>query len=178
MRNPDCPNCGHILDTFANDFWCSKCREKVPREVALRLVFATKDGAVLLRCKNASLTNKEFCFLDQQWEISNMTMALVHDNGSLAIEFKDGTTREFKLAVDNSTMATAAGLALFGGIGTIIAGNVAIRNQIKARSQQWASAINALISKGRLPEMVYCKYCGTKNKSADPKCIHCGAILE
>jgi hypothetical protein len=106
-----------------------------------------------------------------------MTMAIVQDNGSLGIIFKDGTKKEFKLSVDNWTKASAAGIALFGGVGTIIAGSMAIKNQIKATSQQWATAINMLISKGKLPEMIYCKYCGTKNKSTDSKCIHCGAIL-
>jgi hypothetical protein len=32
MRNPDCPKCGKIMDTFADDFWCSRCRIKYSRE--------------------------------------------------------------------------------------------------------------------------------------------------
>ena len=148
----------------------------------------SQENVILLKCKNASLSNKEFrCrvklpafwdkFVDQCWFISDMTMAIVEDNGSLGIIFKDGTKREFNLGIDNSTKAAAAGLIMFGGVGTMIAGNMAIKNQIKATSQQWVTAINALIAKGKLPEMIYCKYCGTKNKSSEPKCLNCGAIL-
>ena len=107
-----------------------------------------------------------------------MTIAIVQDNGALNIIFNDKTKREFELGLDIWTKVSIAGLALFGGMGSMIAGNMALNNQIKATSQQWASAINALIAKGKLPEMIYCKYCGTKNKSIDPKCLHCGAILE
>ena len=114
---------------------------------------------------------------ENSWLISDMNMAIAQDNGSLGIIFKDGTKKECNLSVDNWTKASAAGIALFGGVGTIIAGSMAIKNQIKATSQQWATAINMLISKGKLPEMIYCKYCGTKNKSTESKCVHCGAIL-
>ncbi len=147
-----------------------------------------KEDAVLLKCKNASLTNKEFrCrvklptfwdkFENTCWHISDMTMAIVEDNGSLGIIFKDGTKRDFKLSLSTGTALSATGLILFGGVGSMIAGNMAIKNQIKATSQQWATAINMLISKGKVPEMIYCKFCGTKNKSDESKCLHCGAIL-
>jgi len=141
-------------------------------------------AAFLLQCNNAVLTNNEFCYrsddevFENSWLISDMTMALVKDNGSLEIIFKDETRREFILGVDIWTKASATGILLFGGIGTMIAGKLAIDNQIKATSQQWASVINVLISKGKLPEMIYCKSCGAKNKSMDSKCFHCGAIFE
>jgi tRNA(Ile2) C34 agmatinyltransferase TiaS len=32
MRNPDCPKCGKIMDTFADDFWCPRCRTKYSRD--------------------------------------------------------------------------------------------------------------------------------------------------
>ncbi len=32
MRNPDCPRCGKIGDTFADVFWCSRCHIKFTRD--------------------------------------------------------------------------------------------------------------------------------------------------
>jgi ribosomal protein S27AE len=32
MKNPDCPKCGYILDTFADDYWCSQCRIKYTKD--------------------------------------------------------------------------------------------------------------------------------------------------
>lgn len=157
--------------------------------------------SALLHCKNAWLTNEEFYYGNGKWQISNMVLALVRDNGSLAIQFNDGVTKEFRLAIDNSTMASAAGLALFGGVGTIIAGNMALKNQIMSTSQQWAAAINLLISKRKPPEMtpvkengqivrekeiirekevivkVRCSYCKNLYNETLDKCPHCGARL-
>jgi len=31
--------------------------------------------------------------------------------------------------------------------------------------------------KGTIPEMIFCKFCGAKNKPGDSKCINCGALL-
>jgi hypothetical protein len=165
--------------------------KKLCKDCAMKLINSntvqktTNILAPLLQCGNACLTNKEFSYrsggkkaVPCKWLISDMTMAIVQDNGSLGIIFNDGTKEEFKLSIDNQTILSAAGIALFGGVGTMIAGNMALKNQIKTTSQQWASAINMLISKGKLPEMIYCKYCGTKNKSTDAKCLHCGAMLE
>jgi hypothetical protein len=135
------------------------------------------NDAPLLQCKDASLTNKDFHHQKESLLISDMIMALVENNGSLSIIFKDGNKREFRLGLSTGTVASAAGLVLFGGIGSLIAGNMALSNQIKATSQQWASAINCLISKNNLPEWIYCKYCGSKNKSVELRCLHCGAAL-
>ena len=165
----------------------------VCKNCALELIKSAGKGQQaqpLLKCKNAFLTDTELHYdsasgrgsnkrLEHQvWIIANMSMAMMQDNGSLRIIFKDGAIKDFNLGIDNSTKASAAGLALFGGVGTIIAGSMAIDNQIKARTQQWVTAINALISKDRLPPMIYCRYCGTKSKSTEPKCLHCGAILQ
>lgn len=169
-----------LRKTFSVNFWKNWREELKAEKEAQERVRA----GFLLQCNNAVLTKNAFCYrsddeiFEKSWLISDMTMAIVQDNGSLGIIFKDETRRDFKLGLDIWTKASAAGILLFGGIGTMIAGKVAIDNQIKATSQQWVSAINALISKGNLPEMTYCKYCGAKNKSIDSKCIHCGAILE
>lgn len=166
--------------TLSIDFW-QNWRERLNSELVNQ---AKARSASLLQCENAVLTDKDFRYrpnddiFERSWQISDMTMALVQNNGSLCIIFNDNAKREFELGLDVWTKVSIAGLALFGGVSSIIAGNMALGNQIKATSQQWASAINALIAKGKLPEMIYCKYCGTKNKSIDPKCSHCGAILQ
>jgi hypothetical protein len=182
LTQPSSDGTGRSLlrKTFSIDFW-QNWREELKTELETQ---ARARAAFLLQCNNAVLTNREFRYrsddevFEDSWPISNMTIALVKDDGSLDIIFKDDTRREFKLGVDIWTKASAAGILLFGGIGTMIAGKLAFDNQIKATSQQWATAINALISKGQLPEMMYCKYCGAKNKSMVPKCMNCGAILE
>jgi hypothetical protein len=168
-----------LKKTFSIDFW-QNWREEFKAKLEVQ---AHARANSLLQCDNAILTNKEFRYrsdneiFEKSWLISDISMAIVQDNGSLLIIFKDETKKEFSLGVDVWTKVSEAGILLFGGIGTIITGNMAINNKIKATSQQWASAINMLISKGKLPEMVYCKYCGTKNKSTEALCIHCGAIL-
>jgi hypothetical protein len=145
-----------------------------------------KQHTVLLRSKNYVLTTKAFHIQPAKnnpkkesliYMISDMTMAIVEDDDALGIIFKDSSKMKIKLDVDTGTTLSAVGLILFGGIGDTIAGNMALKNKIKATSQQWSTAINALISKSKLPEMIYCKYCGTKNKSSDPKCVNCGATL-
>ena len=164
-------------------YWCTWCQIKYTKDGRIyNPDIKNEDNVALLSCKNAVLTEKRFSFHDGKevttWLISDMTMAMVADNTYLGITFKDGRTKVFKLAtLDSSTKTSAAGLILFGGVGSMIAGNMAIKNQIKSNIQQWASTINTLISKGKLPEMIFCKYCGTKNKSSDSICVHCGAIL-
>ena len=32
--------------------------------------------------------------------------------------------------------------------------------------------------KATIPEMIYCKFCGAKNKPEDTNCINCGALLK
>jgi predicted RNA-binding Zn-ribbon protein involved in translation (DUF1610 family) len=32
MRNPGCPNCGKIMDTFADGYWCSHCRTRYTKD--------------------------------------------------------------------------------------------------------------------------------------------------
>jgi hypothetical protein len=32
--------------------------------------------------------------------------------------------------------------------------------------------------KGTIPEIIFCKFCGAKNKPEDSKCINCGALLK
>lgn len=158
-----CPYCGKPVQS--KDNFCPYCRKPL---------------GILFQSKNAILTNKMFYYKRFEgfngWLITNMKMALVENNGSLAIIFNDGIKKEFNINADVSK-ADVAGLALFGGVGSIIAGKMAIKNQVKATSQQWAITINMLISKGKLPEMIFCRYCGAKNKSSDSKCINCGALL-
>jgi hypothetical protein len=165
--------------TFSIDFW-QNWREELKAKLDLQ---ANARANSLLQCDNAVLTNNEFRYrsndeiFENSWLISDISMAIVQDDGSLMIIFKDETRKEFNLGIDTWTKVSEAGILLFGGIGTIITGNMVINNKIKATNLQWASAINMLISKGKLPEMIYCKYCGTKNKLTESKCVHCGAFL-
>lgn len=105
-----------------------------------------------------------------------MVMASVHKNGSLAIQFNNGKTEEFRLAPDNDAMDSATEMAWNRGSGGIIGAFRAINGNVKEKSQQWAAAINILVSK-RSHETVKCYRCGTENKSTETKCTTCGATL-
>lgn len=47
--------------------------------------------------------------------------------------------------------------------------------RLQATIDRWVNEINRLIA--RVPEMVYCRYCGAKNKPTETKCVHCGALM-
>jgi len=47
--------------------------------------------------------------------------------------------------------------------------------RLQATIDRWVNAINRLAVK--IPKMIYCKYCGAKNKPTETKCVHCGALL-
>jgi hypothetical protein len=50
--------------------------------------------------------------------------------------------------------------------------------RLQSTIDRWVSQINTLASGTRkLPDMIYCKYCNAKNKSANMKCEHCGALM-
>lgn len=45
-----------------------------------------------------------------------------------------------------------------------------------SREEKKLLAVEAM-QKGTVPTMVFCRFCGTKNKSNQPNCANCGAIL-
>lgn len=47
--------------------------------------------------------------------------------------------------------------------------------RLQATTDRWVNEIDRLIVKA--PRMVYCKYCGAKNKSTETKYVHCGALM-
>jgi len=82
-----CPSCSKQVKE--NDSFCPYCRKPL---------------RILLQCKNAFLTNKEFHYKlfsgkieERYWLISRMKLA-VENNGSLGIIFNDGSRTEFKLS--------------------------------------------------------------------------------
>lgn len=52
-----------------------------------------------------------------------------------------------------------------------------IENLLKqAREEKKRLALEAM-SKGTLPVMIFCKFCGARNKADQSKCANCGAVL-
>jgi hypothetical protein len=47
--------------------------------------------------------------------------------------------------------------------------------RLQATIDRWVNEINRLT--GKVPKMIYCRYCGAKNKPTDIKCTNCGAPL-
>ena len=86
----------------------------------------------------------------------------------LLIYFKNGEVKEFAVTTKISGSAQ---------LDLLFTDSMASMNaEILANVQHWVETLNTLILRP-LPDMIYCKYCGAKNKSSDSKCIHCGAIL-
>jgi len=192
MRNPDCPKCGKILDTFADDYWCPRCKVRIAKEDIVTYVPNT-NKTTLLHCRNAWLTSDEFYYGDKKWQVSNMILAVPKADGILTIQFNDGIAKDFRLSLGDLSMAGAAGL-LFGNVATVIAENNALKNQIKNSCEQWANTINMLISKRnpaaqnsvpivekdiiREKEVIVkirCPYCKNLYNETLDKCPYCGA---
>ena len=52
-----------------------------------------------------------------------------------------------------------------------------IQNHLnKVREEKKRLAQEAL-AKGTLPQMIFCKYCGARNKADQTRCVNCGALL-
>ncbi len=110
---------------------------------------------------------------NQTYYIKDMEKASLKKSGffsgpRLVLHFKNREQKEF---IVPTSMSGSAGLDLMA------TGSMASMNsEILANVQHWVETLNTLILRP-LPDMIYCKYCGTKNKSIEPKCIQCGAIL-
>lgn len=128
---------------------------------------------ILLRCKNAWLSNNEFFYSPSYFPISNMAEASVNEKSCLTVKLKNGEIKEFKLAPD----ATALELTNRLAVSDQEFANDTFRTYLKRKNQQWADAINKLIHERLEAETVTCKYCGSKNKDTDVKCTYCGANL-
>jgi uncharacterized Zn finger protein (UPF0148 family) len=80
MKNPDCPKCGKILDTFADDYWCPRCRKKYTKSELVSNKQVSNEENVgmnneekeLLACKQAILTNKRLYLVREQAEYGGL----------------------------------------------------------------------------------------------------------
>jgi hypothetical protein len=53
----------------------------------------------------------------------------------------------------------------------------AIESLLKVSREEKKRLAVETMQKGTVPTMVFCRFCGTKNKSDQPNCANCGAIL-
>jgi len=96
---------------------------------------------ILLQCRNAWLSNMDFYYCRNFFKVPDMVEALVDKNGSLAIRFNDGKTRKFKLAPNETEMASM-------DWNRNLVGSFVLTNRfMKKRSEKWAATINELISR-------------------------------
>jgi hypothetical protein len=148
-----------------------------------RAIVSIKDGSnvswedskkgILLRCKNAWLSNTEFFYTPSYFPISNMNEASVNEKNILTIRFKNNEIKEFKLAPDDMALELTNKLAVFDQEFA----NETFRAYLKTKNQQWADTITKLIHEKLEADVVTCEHCGAKNKLGDTKCFYCGAIL-
>jgi hypothetical protein len=47
-------------------------------------------------------------------------------------------------------------------------------NDVRQESKRLA---REALSRETLPSMIFCKYCGAKNKASETKCVNCGALM-
>ncbi|MGD0477269.1 MAG: hypothetical protein ABSB29_03770 [Nitrososphaerales archaeon] len=126
------------------------------------------------------LTNDNMIFLQQEgWRSSNYGQALriplenisgVSGAGSSSLKVNVGTSgategHEF-VGLENDSGKLAG-----HQVRAEIEGTLKEAREEKKRLAQQA------LSQGTVPAMVFCKFCGTKNKSDQPKCSSCGATL-
>jgi ribosomal protein L40E len=52
-----------------------------------------------------------------------------------------------------------------------------IQDHLKSIREEKRKIAEQAIAKGTLPTMVFCRYCGARNKSEQTKCVNCGALL-
>lgn len=186
-----CPFCGRPVDQ--NELSCKNCGKEIQKTYnytcypsMISACGEDKKKGFLLSCKNAWLTDTEFHYCNEKGQILNMVEAFVNAKGLLAIRFNNGKTEEFRLAPDDNAInsyndvlkkETIGGAIRIGGVAGEIIGTIRVLNDnVKEKSVLWAAAINMLISKGN-HEMINCYRCWTENKSTEPQCLHCGAIL-
>jgi len=175
-----CPFCGVPIEK--NEVSCRNCGWAIQEVYSYEFYpsmgmvsEADKERGVMLSCRNAWLTDTEFHYCNSSGQISSMVMACVHKNSSLAIQFNNGKTEEFRLAPDDAAMDSAT-IKAWGKGGGIMAAVRTLNDNVKEKSVEWAAAINMLISK-KNHETINCYRCWTENKSTEPQCLHCGAIL-
>lgn len=120
---------------------------------------ADKKRGIILRCKNAWLSNTTFYYCQNSWKVSDMAEASVRKYGVLAIRFKDGKTHKFRLIPLTDAMDSAAEVAVDTSsensklepskLENWAAAINGVRKLVRNMNQQWATTINALISQAK-----------------------------
>jgi hypothetical protein len=128
--------------------------------IAASVSEADMKRGIILRCNNAALSQTTFYYCQNKWNVFDMAEASVGKWGAIAIRFKDGKTRKFRLAPSVNAMESAGEKAVeyrtvefyfdrpghlgleelevaIGGVGKLV----------KSMNQQWVATINALIYK-------------------------------
>lgn len=138
------------------------------------LSFEDLKKGILLRCRNAWLTERELYYYGDFFQISDMAQASPESGGSFTIRFKDGKATAIILAPGNAAVESTNSLARFDQE----TAKDAFQAYMNTRNHKWAEAINKLISKRTQSETIVCEYCGAKNKAIESKCFNCGATLQ
>lgn len=53
-----------------------------------------------------------------------------------------------------------------------------IQNHLNKMREERKKLAKEALAKGTLPPMIFCKYCGARNKADQTRCVNCGAILK
>ncbi len=137
------------------------------------------DDGHIGRNKKLVLTNKRLIFLESRGrlnkiyqkedEIAIEEIESAHydtEFGAVSLQLKNGEKDLVAFGISNSDNLEVMVLGTDPDILDV---------KLQATIDRWVGEINRLAV--TVPKMVYCKYCGAKNKATDTKCVHCGALL-
>lgn len=132
------------------------------------LILLESKKLILFKDRLVDTHNGEKTYYLKDMEKATLKKGGLFSPTRLLIDFKNKEQKEFTVT---TKLSGNAQLDMFATGST-----ASMHAEILANVQHWVETLNTLILRP-LPDMIYCKYCGTKNQSSVSKCIQCGAIL-
>ena len=124
-------------------------------------------------------TNDNMIFMQQEgaWS-SDYSQALRFSLEDISgVSGNEGFTRRLRILIGGKGNSEYHDFLPFRGYGKVKEIRSSIMKTLQeVREEKKQFAQEALI-KGTIPTMIFCKYCGARNKSEKSHCVNCGAIL-
>ena len=126
-------------------------------------------------------TNYHLIFMEQEGRGSYFAQALRFPLEHISGVISGGTALLFKyvkISVGISGITEQHEfIKFFGTKQSVHEIRAEIEKLLKEVRQEKKRLAQEAISRGSLPAMIFCKYCGGRNKSDQTKCANCGAVL-
>jgi len=124
-------------------------------------------------------TNDNMIFMQQEgaWS-SKYSQALRIPLENITGLFSEGTLiKHLKISVGNMGFLQQEQFLPFVGQGNIDEIRLSIERLLREVRQEKKRLAQEAMSKGTVPAMIFCKYCGTRNKADQSRCANCAAVL-